>query len=154
METGQILIGLSNVRSELALLRMRIDSVDRTLDFQRRLDDLRKPDGFLKEAEKAEPLIQKNFEEWRDYLHKYSLVMMSIAAFFTTLIGSNLLRITLNWTAVYWAFGFIGASVFLALLSIFITIFVERKIIDARIWFELPGKERITENPFNSAKRN
>ncbi|KKW38548.1 MAG: hypothetical protein UY85_C0029G0032 [Candidatus Peribacteria bacterium GW2011_GWB1_54_5] len=152
-ESQHILKELSGIRSEVSLLKIKMDSLERIFDFQRRLDELNRPDRFLEEAAKSESLIQKNFEEWRDYLHKYSIVMMSITAFFTTLVGSNLMRVEPDWSTVYWSFGFIGTSVLLALLSIFITIFVERKIINARVLFALPGRKRDERiNPIDGRK--
>ncbi len=122
---------------------------------QRTLNNLSKPSEFEIELKKSEPLIQKNFEEWRDYLHKYTLIMMAIAGFFATLFGSQWTRTIPDPVATYVGFGFIGLSILLALITIFTAIFVERQIVDARVFFALGTKKREdTENPIDAMRLN
>ncbi len=124
------------------MTKMAIDRLANELRFQRELDDLRKPNDFIKKAEESDALIRENFKEWRDYLHKYLLIMISITGFFTALLSAKWTRAVPDLGMIYAAFGLMGASIVVGLIAIFATIFIEKKIIDARVLFALPAVKK------------
>jgi hypothetical protein len=146
--------GLSRIAHEIAMTKMAIDSLTSELRHEHRLAALQKPDGFMKATDEWKILVRENFKEWRDYLHKYVIVMMAIAGFFTTLMSANWTRVIPDQVTVYWAFSLMGGSIFMGLTAIFFTIFIERQIIDSHVLFELPTKkDRDPDmNPIDSHK--
>jgi len=135
-------MGLSRIAHEIGMTKIAIDSLTRELHFQRTMADLQKPDDFMKKAEESDALIRENFREWRDYLYKYILVMTTITGFFATLISANWTRVVPDLDMVFIAFILIGCSIAVGLIAIFATIYIEKKIIDARVIFALGGKNR------------
>lgn len=135
-------------------IKMAIDSLTSEIRLQRTLADMEKPDAFMKAADESHGLKRENFKEWRDYLYKYILIMTTITGFFTTLMSAKWTRVIPDPVTVYWAFGLMGSSIFVGLIAIFTTIFIERQIIDSHVLFALPtGKDRDPDiNPIDAHK--
>ncbi|MBI5156354.1 hypothetical protein HZA45_03730 [Candidatus Peregrinibacteria bacterium] len=135
-------------------IKMAIDSLTSEIRQHRTLADLAKPDAFMKAAEESHGLIRENFKEWRDYLYKYILMMTTVTGFFTTLMSAKWTRVVPDPVTVYWAFGLMGGSIFVGMIAIFVTIFIERQIIDSHVLFALPtSKDRDPDiNPIDAHK--
>ncbi len=133
---------LNRIALEIGLTKMSIDALTRQIEFQRNLEDLRRPSEFSKRAEESDALIRENFKEWRDYLHKYILIMTTITGFFTVLISAKWTRVVPDLGMVYTAFGLIGTSIVVGIIAIFATIFIEKRIVDARVMFSLPAVKK------------
>jgi len=146
--------GLTRIANEISMTKFAIDRLTNEVQFQRNLADSQKPDEFMKKADESEGLIRENFKEWRDYLYKYILVMTTITGFFTALMSAKWTRVVPDPATVYWAFGFMGVSIFVGLIAIFTTIFIERQIIDSHVLFALPtSKDRDPDvNPIDAHK--
>lgn len=147
-------IGLTRIAHEIGMTKFAIDQLTSEIRFQRNLADSAKPDAFMKAAEESHGLIRENFKEWRDYLYKYILVMTTITGFFTALMSAKWTRVVPDPVTVYWAFGLMGGSIFVGMIAIFVTIFIERQIIDSHVLFALPTrKDRDPDiNPIDAHK--
>lgn len=130
------------VRNLVAVL----ERAERTKTIDRITDRGDKKDLFAEAWEEAKPLIHKNFESWRDYLYKYTLVVLSILGFLSTLIATKWMG-ELNIPLVVTSIVLMGLSIVVSFLTIFLTLYMERKFAAANMSFSQSmavgfGKER------------
>lgn len=139
---GRIASAFEKIGLEVSLFRIRYESECTN----RRIKETFASVHDLKEsiAEK-EPKVQKNIDDWRDYLHKYSLVLLSSLGFFIGLV--NLTPKPIDLEQITTGFIFICISLVVVFFAIFSTIFLQRKIIDGNFSFGLLCKEPYTQHP-------
>lgn len=131
---------------EVRSLVAALERAERAKAMDRITDRGDKKDMFTEAWEEAKPLIHNNFESWRDYLYKYTLVMLSILGFLSTLIATRWIG-ELNIAPVVTSIVLMGLSVVISFLTIFLTLYLERKFTAANMSFSQSmavgfGKER------------
>jgi len=120
---------LEKIALEFSFFRISYDSENT----RKRISETFNTPSFVKEIEKNEPKVQKNIDDWRDYLHKYSLVLISIGGFFITMVTISQKNIDLG--KIAYGFAWLGISIAMTFLTIFLTIFLQRKILDGNFAF-------------------
>lgn len=127
-------IELRALVNEVRRLVFALETSERRKEIEKITSRGDKKDMFTEEWEESKPIIQKNFESWRDYLYKYALVLVSVLGFLTTLIATKWVG-QLSIALVIVGIVCILLSILITFLSIFITLYLERKFVAANMAF-------------------
>lgn len=127
-------IELRALVNEVRRLVSALETTERRKELEKITSRGDKKDMFTEEWEESKPIIQKNFESWRDYLYKYGLVLISVLGFLTTLLATKWIG-QLSIVLVVLGIVCIGLSVLMIFVSIFITLYLERKFVAANMAF-------------------
>lgn len=120
--------------TEVRNLVATLEKAERQKEFDKILSRGDKKDMFTEEWEESKPIIQRNLESWKDYLYKYALVLISVLGFLTTLIATKWVG-NLNVGVVVFGIICLGLSVLITFVSIFLTLYLERKFVAANMAF-------------------
>jgi len=130
------------VASELQAFRMKYESECSLKNIK---ESFNSGTSLKDELDLQEPKVQKNIDDWRDYLHKYSLILISVLGFFIAL--ATLTEKEIDLPNITMGLVLVGISLVITFIAIFSTIFLQRRIIDGNFAFGLHCKEPYTKHP-------
>lgn len=125
------------IRTDIVGIRGKIDLIDIRQTMRDKNADLSKKSMWQEESEKMEVLAEKNFQEWRDYLYKFAFVMITVLGFLISLIATRWIGEGLDISKIELSLNLIGASLVGAFLTIFYSMYLERRFEDAEVNFAL-----------------
>lgn len=135
---------LSKIAATFDRFVYALESFKRNYETDKQIEGIRKITSNSKDYKENEEKVQKNIDDWRDFLHKYSLILMSIAGFFVALL--TLTKESVDWVQIKYGFLLLGISITLTFITIFTTLFLQRKIIDGNFYFGLYCTKPWTEH--------
>lgn len=120
---------LEKIAYELTFFRINYEAENT----RRRIDETFKVNPLIKQIEENDIKVQKNIDDWRDYLHKYSLILISIAGFLLAIVTLN--KSSIEISDAISGFIWLGISIGATFFAIFLTVFLQRRIIDGNFAF-------------------
>ena len=127
-------IEIRALTQEVRNLVSALERAERAKEMEKIISRGDKKDMFTEAWEEAKPLIHNNFESWRDYLYKYALVLITVLGFVMTLIASKWVG-QLHIGLVAFGIICISLAILISFISIFITLYLERKFTAADMAF-------------------